>query len=125
MPVERLDLGQRGERAALPFHDADGGKVVQADLRIDRLQLGQLLLQLVYFLAECVTLHTHLLVVVLGQGQVVHHDLVLVVLVLQLDHVVRCLVLVLLRLLDDAQRLQVLFHFSLAVLHTKLLDLGI
>ena len=66
-----------------------------------------------------------LLVSVFSIGQVVYDHLILIMLVLELEHVIGSFFLSLLRLLDDRERVNILTNFQLTIGDTKFLNLCI
>lgn len=114
----REDVGQRMERV-----HCDGYRV-QFYFGVACLHLRKLAFQLVDLCLHCFLLAFRFLVDVLCVCQVVDHNLVLVVAVLQLEDVVSSTILVLLSLLEDAESLHGLLDLVAADLVLDLVDLN-
>ena len=85
----------------------------EVDTGIVLLHLRKLILKLLSFAFKCFLLEAHLLDIVFCVCQVVDNNLILIVFVLEFEHVFSCLVFIFPGLADDAEGLYALPDFSL------------
>ena len=99
--------------------------LLDVDVGVEDLELSELSLEGVDLDLEGLLLQISLLIGVLSIGQVVDDHLILIMLILEFEHVVGCFILALLRLLDDRERVDILTNFQLAVGDTQFFNLCI